>query len=223
MNFYKLESIPFSTIYQNVLISHETEIPRFNIIFTNDAYQLFCELTNNPFIKEGYYTPNIKEEDIDTLKNLNKKDLPIIYVKDYIKFFYYLTEITNNLLDLYNKFGEVKSARNLTIQIMKRIWLRMNVNDFNDVELFLVKQLDFLRNNSLDNYKNKKIITDFLGYEVFVQSDVNPTYDESTRSMNFRIYDFTNYHDLPRILYDITGNTCYIYGIQKIPFEKKGS
>lgn len=202
-------------------IKNETEIPRFNIIFTNDAYQLFYKLTNNPFIKEGYYTPNIKEEDIDTLKSLNKKDLPTIYVKDHIKFFYYLTEITNNLLELYNKFGEVKSARNLAIQIMKRIWLRMNVNDFNDVELFLVKQLDFLRNNSLDNYKNKKIITYFLEYKVFAQSDVNPVWDESTRCMNFKIYDFPSFHDLPRILYDITGNTCYIYGIQKIPFEKK--
>ena len=70
-------------------IKYETEIPRFNIIFKDDAYNLFYEIMKNPFKKEGFYTPNIKEEDIKTLKDLNNKDLPTIYVKDHFKFFYY--------------------------------------------------------------------------------------------------------------------------------------
>ncbi|MBQ8472632.1 MAG: hypothetical protein IJ501_03935 [Bacilli bacterium] len=202
-------------------IKNENEVPGFNIIFKSDAYKLFYEVLNNPFFKRGYYTPDIKEEDIKTLRNLNKKDLPTIYVKDHIKFFYYLTEITNKLIDLYDKFDYPRSARWMAIQVMKMIWLRMNINDFNDVELFLSRQLDFLRNNSLDSYKNKKIVTDFLEYKVFAQSDVNPVWDESTRCMKFKIYDYISFHDLPRILYDINYDICYIYGIQKVPFEEK--
>lgn len=202
-------------------IKNESEIPRFNIVFKKDAYDLFYEIMNSPFKKEGYYTPNIKEEDIITLKDLNVNDLPTIYVKDHIKFFYYLTEITNNLVKLYNNFNETSSGRNLSIQIMKRIWLRMNISDFNNVELFLEKQLNFLKNNLFDYYKKGIVRNDFFKYKVFAQSEVNRTWDESTRSMNFKIYDFIYYHNLPRILYDIIDNTCYIYGIQKDFLDKK--
>ena len=39
--------------------------------------------------------------------------------------------------------------------------------------------------------------------------------------MKFKIYNYISFHDLQRILYDINYDTCYIYGIQKVPFEEK--
>lgn len=202
-------------------IKNECETPRFNIIFKENGYDLFYEIMKNPFRKEGFYTPNIIEKDIKTLEKLNNKDLPTIYVKDHFKFFYYLTEITNNLIVLYNRFNEEKSARNLSIQLMKRIWLRMNSNDFNDVESFLEKQLDFIKNDFFHGYINGKTINNFLNYTITAKNYINPTWDESNMSMHFTIYNQTNYHTLPRILYDIKDNTCYIYGIQTNKFGNK--
>lgn len=202
-------------------IKNESEIPRFNIVFKEEAYNLFYEIMKSPFKKENSWTPDIKNEDIITLKNININNLPTIYVKDHIKFFYYLTEITNNLLDLYEKFDEVKSARSLSIQIMKRIWLRMNIKDFNDIELFLEKQLNFIKNNSSMKNIYEKNIYNSSDYSIIAKTYVNPTWDESNLSIYFIIFDKINYHTLPRILYDISNNTCYIYGIQTNKFGNR--
>lgn len=207
-----------NTIYE---IINESETPRFNIIFNKEAYKLFYYIMENPFKKEGYWTPNIEHKDIEKLKELSHGDYPTIYVKDHIKFFEYLTEITNNLINLYNKYGEQKSPRSLLIQVMRRIWLRMGVNDLNNVEKFLFKELEFIKNDMFDDYRFVIGIDEFYTYEVKAKTVVNRTWDESNRSMTFKIYDEFGYHSLPHILYDIIDDTCYIYAVQNDYHRKR--
>ena len=207
-----------NTIYE---IMSETEVPRVNIIFNKEAYKLFYHIMENPFKKEGYWTPNIKHEDIKKIEELSHGDYPTIYVKDHIKFFEYLMEITNSLINLYNEYGEQKSPRALLIQVMRRIWLRMGINDFNNVEKFLSNELEAIKNNLFDDYRFETKIDEFYSYEVKAKTVVNRTWDESNRSMSFKIYDEFSYHSLPHILYDIIDDTCYIYAVQNDYYRER--
>ncbi len=199
-------------------IKKETETPNFNIIFPNEAFDLFETVMKHPFtIKDGW-TPNIHEEDIERLRPENNADesVPTIIVKDEYDFFNYLTDITNNLVRLYNVYGDHYSARALAILVMRRIWLRMGVTDFNNVEKFLNRQLQFIKNDKFDSYKFEQKYTNLYDYDVYIKSNLNTTWDETSRNMSFKIKDKEgNIHSLPHIHYDIADdNTCYIYGIQ---------
>jgi len=199
-------------------IVNEIETPRINFIFESDAYDLFYEVMKKPFELKKGWTPNIKEEDIDFLKNSIDYNYPSIFIKDHIKFFTYLTEITNSSIKLYNKYNESKLSRQHLMYILRRIWLRMGPNDFNNIENFLDKQLMFNLNDLFEEYKFKfktthKIDT-YHNYEVIAENYLNRTYDESTKCMSFKILTDTVSHTLPNIYYDTIDNTCYIYALQ---------
>lgn len=205
-----------NTIYE---LSNKSEIPKINFIFNEEAYKTFYEIMNNPFKIDNGYKPNIKEKDINYLKAFNDSNYPTIYVKDHIKFFTYLTNITNYSIELHQKYNKSKPARTQLIQILKRIWLRMSPNDFHNIEEFLYKQLEFVKTDIFEDYKfknfNKRhIINNFNNYEVIAENSLNNTWDESTKCMSFRILTEYNLHTLPNIYYDTINDTCYIYAIQ---------
>ena len=197
-------------------LNSETEVPKINIVFKDEAFDLFYYVMNNPFQTGESWIPNIKEKDIQALKKQYDKNCPTIYVKDHMKFFHYLTEIVNNQAKLYTRYKDYRDARALSIKLMKIIWLRMGVNDFNNVEEFLERQLEFLKNDIFNNYKNELTIENFYGYNVTVQANINNLYDETPLGLNFKIYDQDNnsYHSLPHIFYGIENDTCYIYAVQ---------
>lgn len=204
-----------NTIYD---IINESEIPRINFIFKDEAYDLFFEIMNNPFKLKNGWTPNIKEKDILFLKNSIDYNYPTIIIKDHIKFFGYLTEITNNSIKLHNKYNRTKISRQHLIYILKRIWLRLGPNDLNNIEEFLYKQAIFNSNDIFEEYKFNKerehIINNYYNYNVSAENSLNNTWDESTKCMSFKILTNSNYHTLPNIYYDIIDNECYIYAIQ---------
>lgn len=200
-------------------IKTESEIPSFNIIFPKDAFKLFEFVMENPFQKEGYLTPNIRPEYIEDMKPENNQDknLPTMNIKNASLFFKYLTDITNNLVELYRKYGEPKDARALHIQAMRRIWLRMGNKDFNTVEEYLDLQLQFIKNEKLDEFKNGIVIDHILNYDVILETRINRTWDETPRNISFKIVDKDQnvIYELPYIHYALSeDNTCYIYAIQ---------
>lgn len=139
------------TIYD---IADESETPKINFLFQEDAYNYLRYVKENPYRIEGWIIPDIKEQDIQKLRELREDDsCPTIIVKDFQKFFQYLTEITNEQVRLYKRYREIFSARPLCIRLMRRIWLRMTPTDFLDVENFLKQQLEFLKNEELDDYR----------------------------------------------------------------------
>jgi len=199
-------------------IVNESEIPRINFIFNNDAYDLFYEVMKNPFKLDRGWTPDIKEEDIISLKNSINYNYSTIYVKDHIKFFTYLTEITNSNINQHNKYNLDKISRQYLLYTLKRIWLRMGPNDLNNIEDFLYRQLLFSRTDIFEEYKFRKnnyhIINNYHNYKVIAVNSLNNTWDESTKCMSFEILTDSNYHNLPNIYYDTIYDTCYIYALQ---------
>lgn len=204
-----------TTIYD---IVNETEIPRINFIFKNDAYDLFNHIKDNPLILNKGWKPSIQEKDIIFLKDSINYDYPTIYIKDHIKFFTYLTLITNNIIKQYNKYNFDRISRQQLIYILKRIWLRMGPNDLNNIEEFLYKQLIFSSNDTFEEYKfdikNAHFIDNYHDYKVTVENGLNNTWDESTKYISFKILTENISHDLPKIYYDVFNNCCYLYAIQ---------
>ena len=211
----KLEKVEFKEVIELFLISSLGDIkkgdtvPNINFKFNDEGLKLIEEVKNNPHKKEGYWTPNIEKEDIDFLKN-RVDDVLTIEVDDAYKFFNYLKNITNELIKLHDEYNEVKFARNLAMALMKHIWLRMGIEDFNDVNKFLDNQLHFAKNRKLDTHKKQKIKNN-----ITVETEENRVFDETTRSMVFTINNEEGTYELPYILYDIDDNDiCYIYGVQ---------
>lgn len=210
-----LEQIEFKEIIELFLIRTIKEIkendvvPNINFKFNEDGIKLFEDVSKFPFKEEGYWSPDIEEDDIDFLKNRIDNVLTID-VKDAYKFFNYLKDIVNESIKLYDEYDEKKFARNYAMYLLKHIWLRMGIEDFSNVNNFLDKQLQFVKNRKLDT-KEKEYVTD----NVIKQTIVNNVYDETTRSMVFTINEDDKTYELPHILYDIDDNDiCYIYAVQ---------
>ncbi len=201
-----------STIYD---LKYERETPNINFKFGTDGFVLFKSVKKSPFVMQGASTPDISDKDIKFIANNNDDiNAPTIFINDSVLFFESLTSISNALIKLYGEYDEYRNARELSLKMMRRIWLRMGIEDFSDVNSFLRKQLEFVKNRTLDTH-NENIFTRFYGYHVSMKTIANRTWDESTRSMIFRIYDDNSSYELPHIMYDIDDdNVCYIYAIQ---------
>ncbi len=220
-----MEEIEFREIIELFLytsiheIKSESEVPNINFKFPDESMILFKDIVANPFEKKGYWTPNARQEDIDFLMQLDK-DVITINVNDGYRFFQLLQEITNSLIKLRKYYRIESDSRSTAMSVMRRIWLRMGINDINNVELFLEKQLQFVNNMTFDT-KSVRIDVPFE-YDVFMTTSVNETFDESTRSMSFLIKEGEKSYELPRILYDIDDEgTCYVYGVQNDSTKNK--
>lgn len=221
-----MEKIEFRELVEMFLhisirqIKSESEAPNINFKFGEDAFVLFKNIIDNPFVNEEYFIPNAEQKDIDFLLSRSHDDCPTIYVRDSIKFFQYLVDITNELIALRKYYKVSSIPRNLAMQIMRRIWLRMGIEDIQNVERFLDNQLQFVQNRTFDVKKSEKIDL-FDKYSVYMRTTVNYTWDETTRSMIFIIKGDNEVYELPYILYDIDNNgTCYIYGVQSAKGKK---
>ena len=206
-------------------IKSEEEVPKINFLFANEDLHLFEYVKNYPFKKEGYWTPNIEEEDIKKIKPEENKDesCPTVVVQDALTFFDTLTKIINSYVHLSAVYGIKQDARFLAITFMRRIWLRMGEKDFTHVEDFLQKQLEFIDNEKFDQNRFKSKIAKFHQYDVMMHTGLNATYDETTRNMQFSIVDEeNNSYQLPYIYYEIDNDDiCYIYAVQNKCFTKQ--
>ena len=203
-------------------IKSESEVPKINFKFTDESMPLLKDIVDNPFVKKGSWTPNASQEDIDFLNRIDK-DAITINVKDDYRFFELLQEITNSLIKLRSYYKIRSNPRSTAMSVMRRIWLRMGINDVNNIELFLEKQLQFINNMTFDNNViNHEKVCSFFGYDVFMTININETYDESTRSMIFLIKGNEKAYELPHILYDIDDEgICYVYGVQNASSKYK--
>ncbi len=218
IEFRELVELFLNTSFRQ--IKSETETPNINFKFGEDGFALFRSIVETPFVKNGFWTPNAEQSDINFILSHNDDDVPTIYINDSIKFFEYLTNIINSLIKLNAEYGIISSARNLTMNVLRRIWLRMGVDDIANIEVFLEKQLQFTRNRLLDTYNIEKIYS-FNDYKIFMKSENNPTWDETTRSMIFTIKRNDSTYELPHVLYDIDDEgICYIYAVQSSKDKK---
>lgn len=184
-------------------IKEEKEVPNFNIVFMDDI---------NSFIKDM---------DIDTsylnITNNSDETLPTMYIENCDVFFDYLTKIINSLIELREEYFEEVNPYSLTKSLLKRIWLRMNNNDFQDVISFLQQQYMFIKDRTFIEYKSLKMINSFHNKEVYAYNKINRTWDEADNSMSFFIKGEPN-HELSDVFYGIRHENdekvCYIYAVQ---------
>lgn len=160
------------------------------------------------------------EKDIEKLSIENQSNLecPTIFIKDHQLFFELLTNIINEQVSLYYDYKDVQNARKVAFHLLRKIWLRMGPEDFNDVELFLQKQLEFLKSREFDNPHNEMYIKDYNGNKITYEVEMSNPCCESTRRMSFKIYEENEWHNLPKIYYDICEENgekvCYIGAVQ---------
>ena len=205
------------------LLSGE-ELPRINFCFPDDAFEIFDYVKKNPYKEKNHWTLTIDDVDIVNIKELNviRSDGYTIIVNESILFFELLTKLVNELQKFRNKFGYEISFKDLILFEISRIWLRMNASDFHNVEEFLQKQINFLKDSTFDKYIDECVVGEYQDFDIKVKSNYNMTYCESDNKLMFNIYDKdNNCHSLPSISYGIDGDTCYIYAVQKEKFGKR--
>ncbi len=185
-------------------IKEEKDVPNFNIVFMDDI------------------SPFIKDIDVDTsylnIANNSDKSLPTMYIENSDVFFCYLTLIINSLIELRFFYTTSVNKSILCHQVLTRIWMRMDYNDFNDVISFLEKQLDFIRDDTFLGYRYAREIDKFYDRSVMCENQSNTTYDETDSSLTFYISDDESIHSLSHVDYGIRyengEKVCYIYAVQ---------
>ena len=199
-------------------------------ILLEDVINIFFKYTIYD-LKEEIETPNINfcfkeklddlfdQKDLDYLIDNNSECLYVV-INDKLTFFKYLTNIINETVNLFNEYEQNVDLEETARYLLRRIWLRMGINDFIDINKFLDNQLKFIKNRMLDTPEGKRLYTT-KEFEIFQKTKVNDLWDETTRRMIFTIKNNDELYELPHILYDIDdNNTCYIYGVQSSQNEK---
>ncbi len=198
-----------TSIYQ---IKSEEEVPNINFKFGKDGLDLFEKVIST----SSCYNKN----NLNYLINHCNDDCITIKINDSVKFFKYLTEIANETIKLFYDYDDIVDLNETVMYLLRRIWLRLGISDIENIEFFLDKQLQFVKNRTFDNYKLEKVGT-FFEHSVFMKTKANELWDETTRSMVFTIGSDEKVYELPHILYDIDDqNICYIYGVQNCQFSK---
>ena len=154
------------------------------------------------------------KEYYDKYFGINPSAIITVEVNSFNRFFktlYYLTLEQDNLNEFYDK---KESISDTAVCLLRRIWLRMGPDDVNNVENFLNKQLEFIKNRRLDTLEPVKV-DELDDQPVFMKTVDNETWDETSRRMIFTVGEGREEYDLPTVLYDIDdSDVCYIYGVQ---------
>lgn len=195
-------------------IKVENEIPNIDFIFTEKGYKLM------EYVKEYPYNlkKRIEDEDIIRIRNYKLTSKYKIEINDPIKFFVLLTEIINEQIKLYNEYNDHIYSEDIIREVLSRIWLRMTKNDFKNVINFLNRELEFLKDRTLEKYRNYEKIDEYEGYDVLSYIEANPTWDETSKSIHFVLMGKESSHTVSHIHYAIkeenNEKVCYIYGVQ---------
>ena len=208
------EVVEIFTLMTIPSIKVENEIPNIDFIFTEKGYALLEYVKTYPYDK--YY--NITDEDIKRIKSYNYTSKYKIYINDPVKFFALLTKLINEQINLYKEYNEQINKKDIAKEVLSRIWLRMTKNDFNDVINFLNREISFIEDKTLDEYKLYNKIDEFEGYDVITHIEANHTWDETAKSIHFTLTDGITSHNTSHIHYAIREENgekvCYIYGVQ---------
>lgn len=183
-----------------------------------------------PDIQGDSCVPNINfafsEEDIRKISEFIGRDVSclcnqeglVIDIKDSELFFDLLTDVVNAQIGLDYDYDIYTSEMRVTGSFLKHLWLRMGIDDIEDINMFLKKQLDFLTDRSFDKPKEISYFKTFEDNDVFYEVEKTEEWCESSRRICFTINSTTGVHDLPKIYYDIREEdgkkVCYISAVQ---------
>jgi len=201
-------------------LSWEFDMPYIKFLFDLDTLKSF----NNYLDKDD----NDYNKGLNSIKYLTQiyqesktdKDQLYIPVHDSKRFF----ELLEKLVESYSK----KKGHALLnhYNFIRSIWLRMGVNDINDVEGFLERQITFIRGEAaLPDYKEIKKFDEhnFLAYSVNENDDwfeINKNIVFSLRRSPESFLEPVVDYSFPAIHFAFGKSdgkiTCFIYGIQSL-------
>lgn len=225
------------TLYK-VLFSDE--LPNFIFDFREDEAIVFIEKTlqdyRNEFKGESF-AKKLEEKHKKILQKIRDKQndntiQPVMIVNDYRKFFELLRQFYEIDIKLY--FLRTKMSGFPVYEknnCFEQIWLRATPDDFNNPEEFLRKQVDMIRDRTLEKYDKETYLgkLDSLDDNVIcIKNGIARTWDENSREVEITIYDKKYYNNtelfnrphyaLPVIRYGIyekdRKKVCYIGSIQ---------
>lgn len=133
-------------------ILFENEVSRFNISFEDSSF-----LKNKEF---NFFSNSLQ----DILNNVPNCEIPTVVIHDTELFFRLLTNVINAQIDLNDLYDNSAAKSMVARRVMRRLWLRMGVEELDNIELFLEKQLAFIENRELD--KPKYLLNLYLIYKV---------------------------------------------------------
>lgn len=162
---------------------------------------------------------------IETIEKLNEKKNSDIVIKvdDMDEFFNLLYQI--KIESDRKKEFELFTSQNL----LTTIWLRMGPEDFKNVNQFLRRQLDFIKNDYYFGKKEKKLKTKG-NIDIFYRNQSNQNWFETNNYIEFymqKISDlpYTERYYFPSIHYGLTKenekSVVYLYGIQNVNENEK--
>ena len=144
-----------STFFETSIydIKNEVETPNLNFKFNS-----FEEIVNY-----------IQKYDLDFFINHLNDPCLTINIRNSIDFFNYLMQIINEQIKLFGEYSESVDIESTTKYLLRRIWLRLGINDIENIDNFLNKQLQFLKDRTFDTIEPTKISM-FHNYDVLMYS-----------------------------------------------------
>lgn len=225
------------TLYK---ILFSDELPNFKFDFREDEAIAFIEKTLQDYrnqFKDEAFIKRLEEKHKKILQKIRDKHndntiQPVMIVNDYRKFFELLRQFYERDIELY--FLRTKMSGFPVYEkdnCFEQIWLRATPNDFNNPEEFLRKQVDMIKDRTLEKYDRETYLgkLDFLDDNVVcIKNGIARTWDENSREFEVMIYDKNHYNNtelfnrphcaLPVIRYGIYERdgkkVCYIGSIQ---------
>lgn len=139
-------------------------------------------------------------------RNLNDNVL-VISVNDKEVFYNYIKDF----IGLFNLSNEDDILKKLVY-----LFYNLSFSDFNDIELYIKRNIDFVKNRLLEN---KSI--PFLDQTIDITT--KEYYQESPYCFASNITNGTDYYELPIISYGISEGVCYIFAVQDKNLDKSSS
>jgi hypothetical protein len=198
----------------------EVNMPYIKFLFDSDTLKSFDDYLDK---KSDDYSKGLNSIRYLTQiyqESMTNKEQIYIRVHDSDRFFKLLEE----LIDCYSK----KNGHALLYHynFIRSIWLRMGVSDIDDVEGFLERQINFIKNETvLNDYKE---IDKFASNEVLAcHISENEDWFETNKNIVFSIRRTPDSYLEPDIDYEFPAihfavsnldgkKTCFIYGMQSL-------
>lgn len=192
-------------------------------IFKEDDMELIENKLDmdNEKIRNGI---NILKNNISEYRRYPSEDIIYLKIDDTYRFYFLLSRI-------YEKM-QVANKHVSASEIIRSIWLRMNVEDINHINLFLEKQLNFLYGDRLFNGEYK-VFKNYDNYKLVFDDDTNTDCFETNNYLELSLInkDYDNdgiekeKYSFPVVHYAINYEDgkpiCYIYGIQSLQHQRK--
>ena len=226
-----------NTLYK-ILFSEE--LPNFKFDFREDEAIAFIEKTLQNYrdeFKDESFVKELEEKHKKILQKIKDKQndktiQPVMIISNYKKFFELLRQFYERDIELYFLRTEMTGFPVYEKDnCFEQIWLRATPDDFNSPEEFLRKQVEMIKDRTLEKYDKETYFgkLDFLDDNVIcIKNGIARTWDENSREVEITIYDKKYYNNtelfnrphytLPVIRYGIYEKdgrkVCYIGSIQ---------